>query len=390
MKKLLLLPLLCSSTYAVKMTDYRVIYGQYDEAYINGSFNLESGNQDQVSYDLELDANTRTIFTTAPYAFEFFAQGSSNFSQTEDKNSSTQKAYSIFTATRYDKYLNYKNLFIYSSNDLGYRKQKEAEEADDALVKIGLGVGYGRVYNATPLALTLRIIEELNKYRIINGQLSDVQMLKLAKIIGIKSDYISKYGNVEYKKFWFADMEKVLQNANILPNNVLGTFGVIKMTEVIEIEKISGRFHGWKVRTGAGQTLSSYDGESESTTIDGEFSYGLPIGYQAQYIERAHIGKNLDTSASLDFELTNNMSYTYEITDLIDWENIWNISYDKYYEGEDVIKNEFSTGFRYYIANNLTIDSTLNLQKIDGTNGSSIETPEWDTSVFMGVRYRLK
>ena len=146
MKKSLLLPLLILTTlHSVEMTDYRIIYGQYDEAYINGSFNLESGNQDQVSYDLEFDANTRTIFTTAPYAFEFFAQGSSRFSQTEDKNSSTQKSYSIFTATRYDKYLNYDNLFIYSSNDLGYRKQKEANEADTALIKVGLGIGYGRV-----------------------------------------------------------------------------------------------------------------------------------------------------------------------------------------------------------------------------------------------------
>ena len=390
MKKLSLLPLFLSTINAIEMTDYRVIYGQYDEAYINGSFNLESGNQEQISYDLDFDANTRSIFTTAPYAFEFFAQGSSNFSQTEDKNSSTQKAYSIFAATRYDKYLNYNNLFIYSSNDLGYRKQKEAKKADKTLIKIGLGIGYGRVYNATPLALTLRIIEELNKYQIIRGQLSDVQMLKLAKIIGMKTNYISKYGNIEYKKFWFTEMEKIFQDANILLNNSLGTFGVIKMTEVIEIEKISGRFHGWKIRTGTGQTLSSYDGKSESSTIDGEFSYGLPIGYKAQYIEHALIGKNLDTSTVLDFELTNNMSYTYEITDLIDWENIWNFNYSEYSKGDDVIKNELSTGFRYYLANNLTIDSTLNLQKTDGTNGASIETPEWDTSIFMGVRYRLK
>jgi len=84
------------------------------------------------------------------------------------------------------------------------------------------------------------------------------------------------------------------------------------------------------------------------------------------------------------------MNYTYEITDLIDWETAWDLDFEKYNMGENVIKNRVSIGLRYYLANSLTIDTTISMSKINGSNGNSIETDEWDGDFFMGVRYRLK
>lgn len=78
------------------------------------------------------------------------------------------------------------------------------------------------------------------------------------------------------------------------------------------------------------------------------------------------------------------------MSDLIDWENSWDIGVDFFHEGDNVMYNRLSTGFRYYLANNLTIDTTISLEKTDGTNGNMIETKEWDGDLFVGVRYRLK
>jgi len=389
MKRLLSL-LLIGEVHAIEMTDYRTIYGKYDEAYINGALHSTTGNQEQTSYDLKLQANTKTIYTTAPYSFEFTAEGNTNLSQSEDSNISNTKAYAIYSTTRYDKYLDYDETFIYTGTDLGYRKLATLDNADNTFFKISTGLGYGRMYDATPLAITLRIMEELKEYDVIKKSLNDVQMLDLAKIIGTKDDYMSKYGEIDYKTYWFKDIEEILIDSEILTTGALGAVGVIKIEEIIEIEKISGRFHGWKVRGGIGQILSSYDGQNESTTVDVELSYGLPIGYQAQYTENAHLSKNLDNTKPINFQFENNMQFTYEISDLIDWENSWDNEVDFFHEGDNVMYNRLSTGLRYYLANNLTIDSTISLEKTSGTNGNMIETKEWDGNLFIGVRYRLK
>ena len=40
---------LTHSASAIEMTDYKVIEGTYEEAYINGALTVEDGNQDQTS-----------------------------------------------------------------------------------------------------------------------------------------------------------------------------------------------------------------------------------------------------------------------------------------------------------------------------------------------------
>ena len=389
MNKLLLL-LLLTEIHAIEMTDYRTIYGKYDEAYINGSVHGSTGNQDQDSYDIKLQANTKTIYTTALYSFEFTAEGNGDFSQGEDSNVSSKKAYDFYTTTRYDKYIDYDQVFIYAGTDLGYRQRATADTADDTFIKISNGLGYGRMYEATPLAITLRIVEVLKEYEVIKDDLTDVQMLNLAKVIGIKDDYVGKYGEVNYKTHWFKDIEKVLIDSNLLVDGKLGAVGVIKIQEIIEIEKIAGRFHGWKIRGGVGQILSSYDGKNKTTTVDAEIAYGYPIGYESQYTENAHISKNMDTTKAIDYRAENNMKYTYEASDLVDWETSWDLTFDAYRKGDSILNNRISTGFRYYLANNLTVDSTISLEKTDGSNGNIKETKEWDGDLFIGVRYRLK
>ncbi|CAA6801797.1 MAG: Unknown protein [uncultured Sulfurovum sp.] len=365
---------------AIEMTDYKVVEGTYEEAYINGALTIEGGNQDQTSYNGHLDANTKTIHTTAPYSWEFSLQGNSDFSKGATDGDSSEKSYDVGASTRFDKYLyNDDTWFVYGGGDLGYRKQVTADEADDPFVKVGAGMGYGRMYDATPLAVAFRIVEDLQSYKILSKGISDEGMLALAKVIDLEEEYISKHGLADYKKYWYTDMEKSLKATGALASDSLGAFGIVRINEIIDLEKISGRFHGWKVRGGLGEIISNFDGVSESTTVDAEFEYGLPIGYESQFTERAIFSKVLDDKEPIDFQFTNTASYTYELADRVDWENAWTLGYDAYDQGDDVITNTLSTGFRYYLANRLTVDTTLSLSKTNGTNGQSIETPEWDS-----------
>ena len=382
---------LSNSAYAIEMTDYKVIEGTYQEAYINGALTIESGNQDQTSYNAHTDASYKTIHTTAPYSWQVNATGNSDFSKGSNDNDESEESYDSFVSGRVDKYLkNDDTYFVYGSGDVGYRKQITADKADDLFSKVGVGAGYGRMYDATPLAVAIRIVEDLTSYKIIKKPVSDEGMIALAKVIDLRDEYQSKYGLNDYKKYWYSDMEKALKSSGAIEKDSVGTFGIVRINEIIDLEKISGRFHGWKVRGGVAQILSNYNGKDGTPTAEAEFEYGHPIGYQSQFTERANLSKLLDDKEDIDFQLRNTASYTYELSDRIDWENSWTLGFDKYNQGDDVVSNSLSTGFRYYLANRLTFDTTLSLTKTDGTNGNSIETPDWDTTFFTGVRYRLK
>ncbi len=396
MKKMVLLSamasILCATfASALEMEDYKVIEGTYQDAYLNGSLTVENGNQDKTSFSSHLDATGRTIYNSAPFSWQVNGIVSGDWSRGPNANDKTQRQYDASATSRFDKYLyNDDTWFYYGSGDLGYRKQVTSDSADDPFIKIGAGMGYGRMYDATSLAKALRVVEDLVEYKIISNTPSDASMIELARIIDLEDEYRSKYGAREYKKYWYEDMEKILKKAGVLQKESLGAFGIVRINEIFSYEKIGGRFHGWKVRGGLGRVLSNYDGKSEDTMADAEFEYGKPYGYDAQFTEHALFSKVLNSDSVMNFQFDNTMTYTYELSDKIDWDNSWKLHYDAYEVGDDVTTNLLSTGFNYYLPNELVFNVTLALSKTDGTNGQSVETPDWDTKFFTGLTYRLR
>lgn len=369
--------------HAIDMNEYTVIEGEYYKSYLNGHLSLDSGNQDQTSYDAHLDTHTKIIHTMAPFAWEFESELNSDFSRGENKGDTTIEGYDAYAAARFDNYLqNDDTLFLYGGADLGYRKQIIADSADNPYLKLGTGIGYGRMYDATPLALALRIEEELMQYKLITQSLSDELLLALARLIQLQAVYS--------KKDWYDSIDTLFINSGVLSGESLGAFGIVKINEIIGLEKISERFHGWKIRGGLGQILSNYDAKSEGTTLDSEFEYGRPMGYKAQITQRAAISKILDEAEPIDFQLRHNLSYTYEVADRVDWENGWRFELERYHNGTNLLANSLSTGFRYYVANRLTFETTLSLIKADSADQKSIKKADWEKALFVGIRYRLK
>jgi hypothetical protein len=376
---------------SINLTDYKIVEGSYVDAYLNAGLTIEGGNQDQTSYDAYIGANTNMLYTSASYSWSLNGVANGEWSRGPNAEDKTIDSYNIFVSTKFDKYIfNDDTWFAYGSVDAGYRKQSTADDADDPFCKIGAGIGYGRVYDATPLAKAMRIIEDLIGYKLVDPNISEQAVFALAKVIDLEDEYSSKYGSTEYKKYWYQAMEDSLRANGVLTHNELGAFGIVRISEVLDIQKVEPRYHGWKIRGGFGKIVSNYDGESEDPTFDIGFEYDLPIGHQAQFTENAIISGVLDSDSNLQYSLHNQMTYTYEISDRIDWENTWQLGYDAYDEGDNVMTNSLSTGFRYYLANRLTYDLTFSMSKTDGTNGQSVETPDWDTKFYTGITYRLK
>jgi hypothetical protein len=375
----------------IQLTDYKVVEGSYTDAYLNAGLTLEGGNQDQTSYDAYIGANTNILYTTAAYAWSVNGIANGAWSRGPNDTDDAVHNYDAFISTKFDKYLfNDDTWFGYGSADIGYRKQSTASKADDPFLKIGAGMGYGRIYDATPLAKAMRIVEDLIGYRLIKANISEKAVLDMAKIIDLEDEFISKYGSNEYKKYWYQAMENSLKKSHALIGDNLGTFGIVRISEILDTQKVAPRYHGWKVRAGLGKIISNYDGESEDPTFDVGFEYDVPMGHEAQFTENALFSTVLNSDSNLIYTAQNQMTYTYEISDRVDWENTWQLGYDAYDEGDNVMNNTLSTGFRYYLANRLTYNLTFSMAKTDGTNGQSVETPDWDTKFYTGLTYRLK
>ncbi len=378
------------STMAIEMTDYVRPDSFYDEAYITGQFRLSSGNQDQTSFDGTALGYYDLTSSTLPFTWNLRLDGQTDFSRGENEGASTQKGYKLLASTDGNKYFNNTSqLFGYGSLDLGLRRLFGADEDDDPYIKLGGGIGYGRVFNATPLADVLRFVEELKEYGIITGKLDDRTYLELAQIIRKENGFKSRYGLRDYEQHWFAEIEKILQRAGVLKGNVLGAVGVLKIHDVLFNEKIGIRKHGWLIKGGVGYIASNYNGSESDPSLDLAFEYALPMGYTLQFIELAEYSTIWEEEVT--HRVRNRMSLTYELSDRVDWENIWEFNglFPTEDNAQDMITNELSSTFRYYLSNQMTANFTVTLTQaeddIDNNGNDDIEK-----GIFMGITYRLK
>jgi hypothetical protein len=377
-------------TMAIEITDYIEPDSFYDEAYITGRFNLNSGNQDQTSFDGTALGYYDVTYSTLPFTWNLRLDGNIDFSRGQSDGDSTERGYNLFAESDVNKYFNdTSKLFGYGDLDLGYQRRFGADEDDDPYVKVGAGIGYGRVFNATPLADVLRFVEALKEYGVITGTLDDTTYLELADIVAKESEFKSKYGLVDYEQHWVAEIEKVLQRAGVLTGDALGAVGVLKMHDVLFNEPISIRKHGWLVKGGAGYVVSNYDDSDSDPSLDLSFEYALPFGYSVQFIELAEYSTIWEDDPT--HRVRNRLSLTYELSDRIDWLNLW--EFNGLFPTEDnrldLITNELNSTFRYYLTNRITADFTVSLRHVEDDiddNGND----DVETGVFMGVTYRLK
>jgi hypothetical protein len=239
-----------TATLAIELTDYTTVDSFYDEAYVTGRFNLRSGNQDQTSFDGSTFGYYDSVYSTLPRVLSFRFDGALDFKRGSASGDSTEEGYNLLTSGSIDNYFNETDkLFWFGSGKLGYHKDISEDDADDPYAKVGGGIGYGRVINATPLADVLRFVEELMAYGVLTREPSDQTYLELAAIVARETEFKSRYGLSDYEQHWFDEMETILQKAGLLKDKKLGAVGVLKMHQVLFEERISIRKHGWLTTT---------------------------------------------------------------------------------------------------------------------------------------------
>lgn len=366
----------------VTLYDYTEATSAYEDAYLSASANLAKNRNDaQAAYDLNLKADYEKVISTPKRdtTFKFNVDGLVNRSGVKDAKS--EDSYTAGSSATIDTYFKEgsKGAFWFGKLAVGANS-----ESDDLDTTLGLGLGYGRVVNVTPMAKAIRLVEALKARGSINRTPSKAIHNQLANIIAKEDEYASKYGRKNYQKNWIADIETALRNSGVLSGNLNAT-GVLQARDVLVDERISTRKLGWKVRAGLNYVGSNFNGIKDKPGLELGAEYHLPVSNRTQFSNEAIISTVFDSNASNAYKLKNNMTLTHEVDDRIDWENSWTLEYDKVDGGNDVTNNTLSSTFLYELTNSLDYSVTAKVTDTDGTSNDGT-----DKSINMGIRYRLK
>ena len=337
-------PLMAS---AVELEDYLVANSSYDEANVGGSFiavDAAGDNpNDQLGYTYSLDADYEKAFSTLPRTWQYRVGLSASGDRPGQETTSITDAAGITTTVDTEDTNDWQvvaegiidNYFHQSQYPkafwFGQGLYASQENQPDDAIAVSIGLGYGRVYNATPLAKVIRIVEELNEEGLLTGPIPDSVALETAEIIDREDEFKSKFGADDYKPDWYAAIESTLARSGAVRDGKFGALGALTVDTVIEDEPISTRRHGWVVRLGAGFQASDLSGLTDNDPkLLAQFEYAKPFGYKGQFINLFSFEPIFGDEAITSFR--NDMSYTYEVTDMIDWINTWSVTYS---DGED-------------------------------------------------------
>jgi len=348
------------------------------------SLNTNDGNQDQASYNLDLTLDYEKVFSSPNRntKIDFLGTGSSSKGGNDgDKSSSTYQALGAATVDNYFT-PNSNAAFWYGKGEVGVQKDQE-----DPFTKATAGIGYGRVVNVTPMAYAIRIMQKLREEGFLKADPSNDIYQQVAVIVDKESEYKSKYGFDDYKQYWLQDIQKVIETSGMVQGD-FNARAVVQTYDVLENERVSTRKNGWLVRAGVGAVLSNYDGSDGKPAVEVGAEYHRPINNKTQFSNEAIATATLDDDDN-GYNFNNAMSLTYELSDMIDWENKWTLAYATSDNTDDVTTNTLSSAFYYSLTNQLDFGVEGKLTKLDDSisnNGND----EVDKSLTMGVKYRLK
>ncbi len=377
-----------STAQAIELTDFKDPNTAFDEAYVDFNANVNSGNQDQASYSSLLNGFYNKRNSTERQVWGFSVDGFSDASRGPNDGDESVTDFGFGARANTDVYFSSTNdkLFYFGAGSFEHQ-----DSAVDDNIGITVGLGYGRVWNATPLAKALRIQEALSGHGLMSAQLSDEALLELAAIIGRQDEYIARAGVSDYKGAWYTDMEAVMAEAGVLDGGELSALGTVKLDDVLFNEPISARRHGWLIRGGAGFQSSDFSGITDNDPkLLFQLEYAKPYGLRGQLIETATYEPIFGDNTVQKF--SNRIAFSYEISDRVDWINSWELAFQ---QADDDAKSRFITNtltssLTYHLTNKL--DLGLTVAAVDSSDRPNLnrDNEELSTSAVIGLRYRVK
>ncbi len=374
---------------AVDYTLYKTPNSQFEEAYANGSLNYaDGGAQPQAAYDVKLNANYLNRQSTEFQSRQFAIDAAGSTSRDSADGADAVTSSNLGLSGSVDNYINGDPQGLFWSAGAGARFQNLATGTEQSQYDVNLGLGYGRIYDATPLARAVKLGKELSSKGVINAMPSDNVLMDIAHIVAREDEYRSKYSNVSdntaesYRAKMLADVEAVLAQAGVLSNG-LGAAGTIYANEVLFEMAVNARAHGFVVRAGAAYTGSKIgDLSNDEPALKFDAEYAKPLGETGQFTNTFSF-----VPAETTKRASNTMRYTTEVTDNTEWQNQWLVDYQDN-DGMQTTSHTLSSDYVVRLSNRLSYSAGVQFNQASG-DGIGDEG-DLATRVTMGLNYRIK
>ena len=164
----------------------------------------------------------------------------------------------------------------------------------------GIGLGYGKMRDGSPIFGVLRIIDKLQEDSMLVRSLTKEEILRLTEIFAKRAEYI--YSQERYVKYFMDDLFKELQSMGVLKNNAAPAYSVARAIEVLS-EKIEQRLFGWRVQVGIQKTFDELKEYS-----DGGGVAGIYRSYDWNSRNLFHCSSEFGRALSLNLHLYSKLS----------------------------------------------------------------------------------
>ncbi len=228
---------------------------------------------------------------------------------------------------------------------------------------VTVGVGYGRLIEATALAKAVRIEAFLIREGELRDHLPKTAILEISKIINREREYEDRFGET-YEKEWYDDMEAIMRASGLLKEDALGAVGILRIEEVLEREHVADRFYGWDLTLGSKFDISRpfADENRPPVNLDVSASYARPITWRWQVSERISINTPFDgLGKAFSSSLSSDISY--ELSNRVDLRLRHLIRLEKPEAADTVASHSFGLSFLYYIENHVNLVATQQIEK---------------------------
>jgi hypothetical protein len=373
---------------AIDLTKYTYPVSTSQEAYVNGTFNVNGTSIDtlETGYNFGGDARYDLFYRSLPFTYNLNAIGSFSVNKAQEQEAERQDAYNVRVRTRANKYFsNESKVFGFGATTAEYRKLAVQDEADDPYWDVSAGLGYGRSIDATVLKQAYRMAQDFKRFGVVKSDVAEATLIELARIIDIEGEFRSQYGPVEYRKYWYEAMEEVLQKAGVLAEDGLGAIGVLRIQEVLD-EPTGRRYYGWEARAGAGVVISDFEGEQGDPFLDVNLDYSRPISLQLQLNNNAYYSTVFQDDAV--HRIGDIFQVYYEISNRIDWDNTMTVEYlmPTAEDAENRLSLNFTSTYILYIENQLTFNPSFVFNYLD----DGVEDAKSNWALRGSISYRLK
>jgi hypothetical protein len=384
---------LCASCWstgaqAIDLTKYTYPTSTSQEAYVNGTFNVNGTSIDtlETGYNFGADARYDLFYRSLPFTYSLNGIGSFSLNKAQEEGAERQDAYNVRLRTRANKYFsNESKVFGFGETTAEYRKLAAQDDADDPYWDVSAGLGYGRTIDATVMKQAYRMAQDFKRFGVVKSDVPEATLIELARVIDRQGEFRSQYGPVEYRKYWYEAMEEVLKKAGVLAEDQLGAIGVLRIQEVLD-EPTGRRYYGWELRAGGGVVISDFSGEQGDPFVDVNFDYSRPVSLALQLNNNAYYSTVFQDDPV--HRIGDVFQVYYEVSNRIDWDNTLAVDYlmPTANEAENVLSLNFTSTYILYIENQLTFNPSFVFNYYD----DGVDDAKSDWALRGSISYRLR